>query len=567
MVSSWRSILWSSRQRRTLAPALLIGALCFAAGLSARAQTHANVTVDLGRPVNVLTDTSLGVPAPMFDANNFNPAGIPYLRAAGITSARYPGNHGVADLYHWYTKTTTRYHGADTSYIADEGNFASFALLAENLGQAVIVVNYGANLDGTGGGEPAEAAAWVAYANGNPADTRPLGSDSTGQDWHTVGYWAQIRSQAPLATDDGLNFLRIQHPRPFGFKLWQVGDEVYNNGFYGADHTGNPDLHGPAPASPKDLAKLKGNPKLSPGAYAENLKLFAAAMKAVDPSIQIGAALTLPPDPSLRSKTYWDSTGEHPDTLAWAAVVWGVEWNTDVLKGACANLDFVTLEWSLGPVLPPDYKILNEPDLLASTKSNFSAIITSMLGDYKSYCPQGHLPKLAFAPAGINTWIKVERPVVKALWAADTYAILIESGSVNIDWMEMYGDSMLSADRKTFGPVFYGLQMLHTIARTPGDQLLDARSTSPLVAVHAANRRDGYVGLMLINNDPQQAATVKVSFTNGAVGAEGRRIDYGSAQFSAGTKPAVSPFSAPGNDFTITIPPYTITDLLLPGHK
>jgi hypothetical protein len=349
--------------------------------------------------------------------------------------------------------------------------------------------------------------------------------------------------------------------------LWQGGDEVYNNGYYGGDHTGNPDLHGPAPTSPKDLSKLKGNPKLSPGAYAENLKLFATAMKAVDPSIQIGAAFTVPPDPSLRTRTYWDSTGEHADTMAWAAVLWGVEWNKDVLKGACANLDFVTLEWSLGPVLPPGYKTLNESDLLASTKSNFSTIITSMLGDYGTYCPQGHLPKLAFAPAGINTWIKVGRPEVKALWVADTYTMLIESGSLNIDWMEMYGDSMLSADRKNFGPVFFGLQMLHTIAHAPGDLLVDARSNSSLVAVHAANRRDGYVGLMLINKDPQLAATVKVNFTNGAVGAEGRRIDYGAAQFSTGAKPVVSQFSAPGNEFTVTVPPYTITDILLSGRK
>src|SRR5271166_5594274 len=316
---------FSARQaRRWVGFATKISALCISLSFPAFAQNRANVSIDLGREVNVLTDTSLGVPASTFDANSFNPAGLPLLHAAGITAVRYPGNHGVADLYHWSTKTTTRYLGADAGYFAPESNFANFAQLAEKLGQAVIVVNYGANFDGNGGGEPVEAAAWVAYANGNASDTHALGKDSTGEDWHTVGYWAALRAHAPLSADDGLNFLRIQHPRPFGFKLWQVGDEVYNNGYYGGEHTGNPDLHAPAPTGPKDWAKLKGNPKLSPAAYAENLKLFTQAMKAVDPAIQIGTAFTVPPSPD-------------PDKHDWAP-----DWNKEVLKGACANLDFAT---------------------------------------------------------------------------------------------------------------------------------------------------------------------------------------------------------------------------------
>jgi hypothetical protein len=540
---------------------------CMVLSIPATGQNRATVSIDLGKAVNYLTDTSLGVPAITSDGNSFNPAGAPYLRAAGVSAARYPGNHGVADLYHWSTKTTTRYKGADAGYFAPESNFGSFALFAEKLGQAVIIVNYGANMDGTGGGEPAEAAAWVAYANGDAADTRTLGKDSTGEAWRTVGYWAALRGQAPLASDDGLNFLRMQHPKPFGFRLWQIGDQVYNNGFYGGDHAGSPDLHAAAPTGPKDFGKLKGDPKLSPSSYAGNLKTFAQAMRFVDHSIQIGVALTVPPDPSLRTKTYWDKDGEHADPTAWASVLWEVEWNKDVLKGACANLDFVTLEWSLQPLLPPDYKTLNESDLLINTKSNFNTIITSMLDDYGKYCPQGHSPKLAFAPAGIATWVKVEHPEVRALWIADTYAMLIESGTANINWMEMYGDSMLSPDRKKFGPAYYGLQMLHSLAHNPGDALLDVNSSSSLVGAHASFRRDGFIGVMLVNKDPKESAIVKVSFKNGAIGSAGKRLDYGSAQYAAGAPLAVSPFAATGNELTVTVPPYTVTDILLPGHS
>jgi len=553
MIGSQRTRLSERQIHRWLGFATKFSALCISLSLPAFAQNRANVSIDLGRDVNVLTDTSLGVPASTFDANSFNPAGVPFLRAAGITAVRYPGNHGAADLYHWSTKTTTRYQGAEAGYFAPESNFGNFAQFAEKLGQAVIVVNYGANFDGNGGGEPVEAAAWVAYANGNASDTHALGKDSTGEDWQTVGYWAALRAQTPLTADDGLNFLRIQHPRPFGFKLWQVGDEVYNNGYYGGEHTGNPDLHAPAPTGPKDWAKLKGNPKLSPAAFAENLKLFTQAMKAVDPSVQIGAAFTVPPSPDPNSHD------------------WAPDWNKEVLKNACANLDFVTFNWSLQTLLPPDWKTLDEAGLLQNQGFNQTNLIAllemPMLDAYKRYCPAGHLPRLAFAPVAIATWPKVEHPVVKALWVADFYALLVESGAVNVNWNEMYGDSMLSADRKTFGPVFYGLQMLHTVAHSPGDQLLKVDSSSPTIAAHAASRRDGYVGLMLVNKDPKLPATVKVTFKNGAIGSSGRRIDYGSAQFEAKTPATVTPFSASGDEFTVTVPPYTITDILLPGHK
>ena len=545
-----------------------LGALSLLLAIPAASQNRVAVTIDLSKAVSILTDTTLGVLAPTFDGNAFHPDGVPYLRAAGVSTLRFPGNHGVADLYHWSTRTTTRYKGAEAGYFAPESNFANFAQFAEKLGQALIVVNYGANFDGSGGGEPAEAAAWVAYANGDAADSRALGKDSTGEDWKTVGYWAAIRGQAPLTSDDGLNFLRIQHPRPFAFKLWQIGDEVYKNGFYGGEHVGNPDLHGPAPTALKDFGKLKNDPKLSPSAYAANLKAFVQAMKAVDPSIKTGAALTTPPDPADKSKTRWIDGKEESDTSAWLASLWGIEWNKDVLKGACANLDFATLEWAMSPMLPPDWKTLDEPSLLTSTSSKFSTIIAGMLADYGKYCPQGRVLPLAFAPAEIPAWVKVEHPEVKALWIADTYAMLIESRSINVSWNEMYGGSMLSADRKKAGPAYYGLQMLHILAHSPGDALVDARSSnSSLVSVHATVRRDGIVGLMLVNKDPKGPAIVKVSFKNGTLGATGRRVDYGSAQFAAGAPVAQSAFTAAGNDFTVTVPAYTVTDILLPSHK
>ena len=84
----------------------------------------------------------------------------------------------------------------------------------DHFGTGVLTVNYGSNLDGSAGGTPQEAAAWLAYAMGDPASAVAIGKDASGHDWQTVGYWATLRSSQPLPSDDGMNFLRIGHPNP-----------------------------------------------------------------------------------------------------------------------------------------------------------------------------------------------------------------------------------------------------------------------------------------------------------------------------------------------------------------
>jgi hypothetical protein len=526
--------------RRRLRQAMLVAGWFWLATVLVSAQV--NVSVDLSKPINVLTDSAVGFPAMMYDGNAFNPAAAPYFRTAGISAPRFPGNHPLADLYHWTSSSLAPYKGFDKPYTSPDSSFGNFAKVAEKLGSAVIVVNYGTNEAGTGPAEPAEAAAWVAYANGDPKDPRTLGKDSTGKDWQTVGFWATLRGDPPFAGDDGLNTLRMNHPKPFGFKIWQVGDQIFNNGYLGGEHVGNPDLHGPAPTATKDYAKLKKNPALSPEAFAANLKAFATAMKAVDPTIQVGAALITPP------------TGGQT----------APEWNRPVLKGACGSLDFVSLDWTSGGLLAPDYKTLDESTLFQYSRNDVATIVRTMLDDDKLDCPAGHTPRLALSNASPQMWPMVEHPIVRALWAADINAILIESGFLNADWPEGFGNTMMSPDLKKFGPVFYGLQMLHIVAHTPGDAMMAARSSSETLSVHVTRRRDGIVGIMLVNTDPKSVATVKISLKGNTVGVTGKRFDYGASQLAQAAAPVATPLTVTGNDFSITVPAYSITDLLLP---
>src|SRR5436190_1896173 len=62
----------------------------------------------------------------------------------------------------------------------------------------------------------------------------------------------------------------------YGAKYWEIGNEIYGNGHYGADW------------------EADSHPAKTPVEYANNVVAYADAMKAVDPSVKIGAVLTTP---------------------------------------------------------------------------------------------------------------------------------------------------------------------------------------------------------------------------------------------------------------------------------
>jgi alpha-L-arabinofuranosidase len=337
------------------------------------AQISASVVVDETKVVNTLTRTTIGVYAQVSDASWMNQQVLPQLRVAGIGTVRYPdGWDGQADLYHWSANKAVKWGNSNPPRIATypaSNDFGHFALFADQLGSAMVTVNYGSNPAGTGGGEPMEAAAWVAYANGDPASATVIGVDSTGNDWKTVGYWAAMRAAEPVSPDDGFNFLRINHPRPLNLKLWEIGNEVYNNGWFGGDHAQETDLHAPYPASQKDNEKRRKNPSLSPAYYGARLAEFSKAMKAVDSGILIGASLNLPPN---------DYT-------------WGEDWDPGVLKAACQEIDFVSLHWHPGVVQPPDWKVMDEASALSAPEDELSRLLRSR----RSRGPSCKRPSLA----------------------------------------------------------------------------------------------------------------------------------------------------------------------------
>src|SRR5450432_4279284 len=165
----------SSRHKRTAVVSVAV--LLFAA-LPGNAQIKTKVTIDATAKGNIIFSSSIGIAPDISDGKANDAAAISLLRDAGIGILRIPGNNGIADLYHFSTGTISNPYSSDKlPYLAPQNSFPAAAQAAEGLGTAMVTVNYGSNLDGSGGGEPAEAAAWVAYSNGSPDSTVVIGKD------------------------------------------------------------------------------------------------------------------------------------------------------------------------------------------------------------------------------------------------------------------------------------------------------------------------------------------------------------------------------------------------------
>ena len=533
---------------------------------AALGQTKVKVSVDTGKILNPLTSRSLGVGLDGYDGNAANAQIVQLLHYAGVQTLRYPGNGGLSGIYHFTLPSgvINPYKEGKAPYFAPSNDFAALAAFFDAFGSAIVSVDYGSNLDGSGGGEAAEAAAWVAYANGDPASTQAIGKDSKGNDWKTVGYWAGLRAANPITPDDGYNGLRIGHPKPIEIQLWQIGNDAWNNGYYGPDHAAEFDLRaGPIPSA-TDAGKRQGNARIGPTAYAEGFLAFAKAMKAVDPKILVGASFTTPTTnvswmhtSSIGTSSASDLTGQSA-----SAISWGGDWDSDLLKAACGEIDFGALSLVESPTLPPDYKVLDEEALLQSLGKDYNGIVTDLLERFRKDCPAGHTPRLAFTNFGASAQT-IPHPGVVTLFAADAVATLIETGSLSIDWTSYHNALFIGEGNKT-GPAYFGYQMVHILAHQPGDAFVQCQSSSSLLAAHAAKRRDGSYGLLLVNKDPKQATQVTVHYSGDTPGKTGIRFDYGEDAFKADVGRLV-PVQVDnlGGSFTVEVPAYTATVIVI----
>lgn len=253
--------------------------------------------------------------------------------AAGVKLLRMPGG-SWSNAYGWLScEMGADQPGAEPCYwpwAARPTDFINFLRATGAEGLWVVNPN----------GTSKEAAALVAFFNGAIDDEREIGVDLRGTNWYTVGHWAQLRAAHG-------------NPEPVGVKLWEFGNEVYG---------GKPSTGGSLCQSWgwEDVWTCDGTEYvLGKGTGAtrrEGYLEFRAAMRAVDPTILVGAVgYEAPGDPS--TPDWWNYNN----------------WGLKVISAAGDSLDF----YSIHPYpyfQPPANNAAGYAEILAKPQSQWQTI-------------------------------------------------------------------------------------------------------------------------------------------------------------------------------------------------
>jgi hypothetical protein len=142
--------------------------------------------------------------------------------------------------------------------------------------------------------------------------------------------------------------------------------------------------------------------------------------------------------------------------------------------------------------------------------------------------------------------------------------MLVEKGVYTVQWTPVHAPSptLLGNDNQP-QPPYFGLKMFHQVAK-PGDTFVAASSPMDLLAVHAVKRRDGGLGVLFINKDPNQSITATVTVDGYNYATKGTRYDWGTQTLEAGKDITQAPIENLGATFTVVVPRYTITAIVIP---
>jgi hypothetical protein len=496
---------WQVRHgRRGLA--LVGSAVLVAATLAATTATPAaaqalsdSVTVDATAGLGTIPASAIGLNTAVYDGD-MNDTPIPgLLKAAGINALRYPGG-SYSDIYNWETNV------AEGGYDAPGTDFANFMATAQAAGaQPIITVNYGT-------GTPALAAAWVQDAD---------------------------------VTND------------YGIQYWEVGNEVYGNGTYGANWEADAhcetSLNGPPVTIGSEPSQTYD---CGPTQYADNVLQYISAMKAVDPNMHVCAILTTP--------GFWPdgvTNSEYPDS-----------WNQTVLSILGSQTSCVIVHYYPGGSSTAG--MLTDP-------SGISTIVSTLHSEISQYA--------GVSPGSVKILVTETNSTIDmdtqpgALFAADNYMTWLENGTANVDWWDEhngasaastvdgetdYGDEGIFSNGSSIGGAtepavdtpfapYYGIEMLSKLG-SPGDEMVTSTSSNALVRVHAVRRADGGLDVLIDNEDPSNSYTVGLSFSGFTP--SGSPTVYTLANNATSITSATQSSTS-----SVTVGPYSLTVVQLPG--
>jgi hypothetical protein len=461
-----------------------------------------NVNVNASQPVRTVDNRMFGLNSGVWESSFTSPDNVPLLREIDNKVLRFPGG-SLSDEYHWATGTSTR-NGVTSSYPL---SFDTFAAGARDSGaQVYITVNYGS-------GTASEAADWVRASN------------------VTKGY---------------------------GFKYWEIGNEVYGSWEYDT-HTRKNDAY----------------------TYAMECKNYIAAMKAQDPSIKVGVVVTTGEDSYAN---YKDHPATNPRTgvahNGWTPVL------LTTLRSQGVTPDFVVYHRYINAAWHED-----DTTLLQSSRSwtNDIAELRQMLNDYLGAAAQN--VEIAVTEHN-SSWTtptgKQTTSLVGGLFLADSLGQAMQTEMSTLVWWLMrsspeyngnngahlYGwrnyGSYGIISQETTGyqkyPTFYAYKLLSRFARG-GDSIVQTNTSHNLLGAYAAKRTDGSLCLMVVNKSAGAAINANIAVTGFTPSSSATLYQFGKTEDNAAqtgpTDISQRSISVAGANFSYTCPPYSMSVIKL----
>jgi hypothetical protein len=467
--------------------------------LAAPAPATVHLTAKAAPTLRAVDGRWAGLNTAVWDGELDTPATLSLLQEMGALALRFPGG-SLADEYHWQSDTS----GTNTWQWAT--SFDHFAHLATNLGaQVFLTANYGT-------GTPAEAAAWVRYANvtrgsgiryweiGNEVygtwetDTTPRPHDPFTYAQRVMDYAAQMK-----AADPTIKIGVVVTP----------GETNYDNGYH--DH----------PAV---------NPRTGQTVYGWTPVLLATLR-----------SLGVTPDFVVHHRyPQWSGVESDPlllqDSVGWAADAADLRQQLkDYLGAGASGVELVCTE--------------NNSVSSGPGKQTTSLVNALYLADSFGQLMQTEFNALVW-------------------WDLRNGADSGNNNDASLYGWRLYGDYGITAGTARY-PVFYGAKLLQHFAR-PGDGVVAASTDYPLLAAYATRHADGALALLVINKDPGLTMNTAITLASFQPATPATVWSFGIPQDDAGqtgggttdlTKTALNGVAA---GFNCQFPPYSLTVLVLP---
>lgn len=346
-------------------------------------------------------------------------------------------------------------------------------------------------------------------------------------------------------------------------KYWEVGNEV--GGSWEEDINTNP------PWQPHD-----------PWTYAQRFTSYYQLMKAVDPTIKIGAVADTTEDGTAN---YTNHPVVNPVTgvthNGWTPVM------LTYLRSNNVTPDFL-ISHDYAPGDGDTYNLLWTP-----TWASNAASLRMMLNDYlgTNLAAGVELNGTEFGPEGDKQWISL----VGGLFYADMIGQILQTEFNTLLWWDLRnGQSVITdSDNALYGwrtnsfgsfitdggcingiatppnlyPSFYCMKLMQYFARG-GDTVVSANYDYPLLSAYAVRRTNGCLTMLVVNKSSYASLAAAISVAGYVPSSRATVYSYGIPQDNADKTGLGSPdisqtnCSVPGTNFTCTFAPYSATVLV-----